>query len=479
MKHKIVRIKEILIGRILAAFMCIMILLTGCSNKHEELPISKDSYTLEAVDTPSDTEQPDDEAETVNGLVDVKKLDRYYVKWAVPMKEVRVQDEWIEMINRKLAADGYSFGMELVRIDSDLRTTEDYQEKMLISGADIVFTGSETIEDRFSEKAMIQGKYMNLTEKVESSPMYDLMPEVIWDAVRYKGDIYMLMPEISPVGIRLMLTADLSIESEVDRIYSGSILDLDKVVSQENKFYYGFRDFSFAPSFGYTYDMVRGTLISPEGKVVNPFEVQEITDWMRLVNKWYKEGKAKGYKSNTGDAGCRITLTESIESEVGQQKIIDSWIEPLCKHYINSTAILESSEHKDEAFELLEVFRTKHEYGNLLVYGTETADDLIKIKSQEKNLEVFGIDDGLLHPKDAYYIHYDTAEQRREFFEKNVKASPSLYFDLPLECTELAVIVQKYLADDYILFSDSFDEKLEQFKTEYTEAFDRILKDYK
>ena len=40
-------------------------------------------------------------------------------------------------------------------------------------------------------------------------------------------------------------------------------------------------------------------------------------------------------------------------------------------------------------------------------------------------------------------------------------------------------IINQYLLYDNILFSDSFDEKLEQFKTEYTEAFDRILKDYK
>ncbi len=473
------KIKEIMNGGILAVFICVTMLLTGCSNEHNELQEKKASTQLEIVDVPSDSGQPLNEIREVNGLENVENDDRYYVKWAVPMEEVRVQDEWIKRINQKLAEDGYSFGMELVRIDSDRRKLEDYQEKMFASGADIVFTGSEAYGDNYSEKAMIQGKYMNLTEKVESSPMYDLMPDVIWDAVRYKGNIYMIMPEISQVGTRLMLTVDPSIEAKVNEIYSGSILDLAKVISKENKFYYGFGDFSFAPGLGYTYDTERGTLISSEGKVVNPFEIQEITDWMRLVNKWYKEGKAKGYKSNMGDTDCKITLTEGIESEVRQQKIIDSWIEPLCKHYTSSTAILESSEHKDEAFKLIEIFRTKHEYGNLLVYGIETADDVNEIKPQESNLFVFGIDDGLIHPKDYYNLHYDTVEQRREFFEKNVKASPSLYYDLPPECTELAVITLKYLTYDYILFSDSFDKEFEQFKQEYTEAFERILKDFK
>ena len=304
------------------------------------------------------------------------------------------------------------------------------------------------------------------------------MPELIWDSVSYEGNIYMLPAEISQDGHKMVISVDSSIKDQVKDAYNGNIMDLDKVVSPGNKFYYAFIDFSFAESLGYHYDMVRGTLFSQEGKAVNPFEVPKIIDWMKLVNKWYREGSAKSFKSTTGKAGCTIELAEISVLDMDKLEIIDSWDIPLFKRYKCSTAIREDSQHKDEAFKLLELFRTNHEYGNLLIYGTETADDIENIKPQKENCTVFGLDDGLMHPKDNF-VHFGSADERKEFFKKNVKASPSLYIDIPVECTELVAIVRKYLSDEFIIFSDSFDEKLEQFKTEYTEAFDRIFKDYK
>lgn len=48
--------------------------------------------------------------------------------------------------------------------------------------------------------------------------------------------------------------------------------------------------------------------------------------------------------------------------------------------------------------------------------------------------------------------------------------------DIPIECYELSLIVDKYIFYDDILFHEEFESEFEAFKSEYTEAFDRIFK---
>jgi hypothetical protein len=91
------------------------------------------------------------------------------------------------------------------------------------------------------------------------------------------------------------------------------------------------------------------------------------------------------------------------------------------------------------------------------------------------NKVVFGLDDGLLQLDDGLR-HFASAQERLEYYEENVPVSPSIYMDIPKESSELSVIVKKYLTNDSILFHDEFESEFETFKSEYTEAFDRIFK---
>ncbi len=450
-------------------------ILIGCNiDKTQDNPVRNSEET-------DDTKESKYDEETISDKSSLTDNEVCYIKWAVPNeKGLTVKDEWIEEINTKLKADGYDFGLQLVRIDIDYNDLMGYQEKLDSCGADIVFTGYETISDNFSEKAITDGKLMNIEDLLKGSRLYNIYPENVWDSVSYNGNVYMLPSEITQAGLMLFLLSDNSVSDSVKSIYKGSILDLDRIVSSNNKFYFGFIDFSFVICLGYYYDFTRGAVFSREGRAINPFENQDIIGWLRLVNRWYKEGAAVGLPYSFIESGCKMTLDIKRNIDENKYTSVDAWDIALCKKFKSSTAIKNDSLNKEKAFKLLEIIRTNHEYGNLLIYGVTDEPEDEKLGKQRVNHEIFGLDDGLIClSHDDLYIHFNSSEERLKYYEEYVKPSPTLQIDLPVECNELAEIINQYMLTENILFSDSFDEKLEQFKTEYTEAFDRILKDYK
>ena len=146
----------------------------------------------------------------------------------------------------------------------------------------------------------------------------------------------------------------------------------------------------------------------------------------------------------------------------------------MSNRYICSTAIRKDSPNKEYAFKLLELFRTDHNYGNLIIFGTNEIDEIIPKQTTFLNNVTFGLDDGLLRIDDAFR-HFSSSEERIDFYENEVILSPVVDMDIPFECYELCGIVDKYLIDENILFSDDFENKLENFQNEYTDAFDRII----
>ena len=218
--------------------------------------------------------------------------DDYYIKWAVPdIGGFDVKDEWIDRLNAKLEAEGYQFGIKLIRIKQEhggnetITEYENYHNKVSLCGADIVFTGEEPVGKNYAESAMINGEYMDLTDKIRNSQIYELQPEVIWDSISYDGKIFMLPSETMQDGLKLMLLADSTCKNIMEKEYHGNLLELEHIVSPENKFFYTFADLSFAVGFGYYYDSVRGVIITKDGRIANPFEIDDIVEWMQMVNR--------------------------------------------------------------------------------------------------------------------------------------------------------------------------------------------------
>ena len=195
---------------------------------------------------------------------------------------------------------------------------------------------------------------------------------------------------------------------------------------------------------------------------------------MNLVNEWYKKGYVRTVNKDTIKESCAILLTINDRNRKDNFKEICSWQRKMCKKIKSTTVILDDSPKKEKAFKFLELIRTDHDYGNLIIYGHTEGSDIIKEPVSFTNKLILGLDDGLLCGEEGMN-HFMSSEERNEFYDNVVEASVTLYMDLPFECSELKKIVEKYLGyENNILFSERYAEKLELFKIEYTEKLDEI-----
>lgn len=409
----------------------------------------------------------------------VDENDVEYVTWAVPGNLICISDESVNKVNSKLKDDGYTFRLKLLRIENSY--DKGYIDELERSGADIVFTGIGVYDssDRLAIDEIISGKYEDLTEYIENSRLKALIPQKLLDASSYKGKMYLLPSEYIQDGadqILLYKGGNDASTLSFDGIDS-DVFMLEELVSENNKLFYGFTDFEFVRCFGYCYDSGNGIVISNEGQIINPFEDEKCLRWMQLVNTWYKEGIAPDPRDGNPTvikAKCTLHLTTSSDITREKGQVVKTWKRELCNRYGWSTAIRKDSGHKENAFKFLELIRTDHGYGNLLIYG-KLSEDEGPIDDNYMNKVVFGLDDGLMQPDDGMR-HFASSQERLKYYEENVLVSPTVYVDIPVESSELSGIVKKYLTNDIILFHNEFESEFEAFKSEYTEAFDRILK---
>ena len=143
---------------------------------------------------------------------------------------------------------------------------------------------------------------------------------------------------------------------------------------------------------------------------------------------------------------------------------------------IVDTTILASSDKKEQAFKLIEILRTKPEYRNLLIYGVEAPENAGYLRSGSGNKWVFEIDDGLIQDEEGE-LHFSSFEERNDYYNNHVTASPTLYMDFPPEYIELFRIVDRYLGiKDSIIEHDEFEKELDKFREEYTIALGDVIK---
>jgi hypothetical protein len=391
--------------------------------------------------------------------------DEYYIKWAVPQLG-NVNEERIAQLNTRLEADGYPFGVKLIRISYD---TDKYSEEIYNCGADIVCTVTDAKDEdgnliNTPLQGITEGKYACLDEYLKDSPLF--VDRVSWDRVAYNGSYYVFPSEILQVDGELTLTTR-------GFSFDGDLLSLSGRLSDRNTFFYGITGFDFMQCFGYVYDPLKGIIIETDGTVVNPFKEARCIEWLCLLNRWYKDGLLATSTSEPEEREkCDIKLGSSSHEEKGSFKY--TWKTGLFRNYNWSTAILSTSERKKEAFQLLEVLRTNHEYGNLLIYGSSSLDEPPQDNAFTNKL-VFGLDDGLKQVDDGF-LHFESIEDRMQYYESNCLISPILYIDFPPEYIEVYKVVEKYLGIYGGLYThDNFEEELKQFEKEYTDALNAMM----
>ena len=398
--------------------------------------------------------------------------DDYYIKWAVPRQYISIKDDTIDLINRKLENDGFDFGLKLILLD-DMKGEKSYFDEMLDCGADIAFTWFDTDIDSDGniinnyEAALSQGKFECLDGYLEGSKLYSSKPELFWDRVRYNGSIYLFPSEIIQPGAEFSLYND---AFPMD----GDICELIRCVYEDQKLLYGLTRFGFMNCYGFYYDELQGIVTDKDGNIINPFDEDFCIRWLKTLRSLYENDLLITNSSNPVQRdSCDIFFPDISDKGTGRYGF--EWKMPLSRTYRCSTAILASSGKKEQAFKLVEILRTRPDYGNLLIYGITDVETEKPVNSAYTNKLVFGIDDGLLQVEDGL-VHFNSFEERNAYYNEHVSVSPTVYMDFPPEYIELYRIVDRYLGvKDSIIEHDDFEEELEKFKTEYSEALEIVM----
>ena len=452
----------------LILFALIAINITGCKTEGGDNEITvmvKEAVEQNDLKDKNTVFEKEHEDSTEKTTKDEKK----FIKWAVPRNLISVENEWIERINNRLENDGYDFGVKLVDLE-DRVGTEKYHDSLLKADADILFTGVEWDNNSYSLKQIEEGNYECLDEYLNNSELYKLYPKEIWDSVTFKGHIYLVPPEITQNGTELLLLSGNKEKNDL-----GILEYLKQNYDEKKKIYYGWTGLNFIRIFGYHYDETRGIVTDAEGKIVNPFEIEDVTSFLTMINSWYKNGNL--YTNGQVDDTYEWAFISSGSKYPEKYLILDRWKTDMCKNYKCCTAININSENKDKAFEFLELLRMDHNYGDLLIYGG-TREEVGNAEPAYMNKVVFGIDDGLIKGEDEL-IHFDTSKDREDYYENDVVYSPTLSVDLPIKCDELSNILRKYFTQESVLYHDNYDVEIERLKKEYTKCLNEIIKDLK
>ena len=466
--------------RLITIIVILALSMTGCGNSEEK---GGGDYPKEhtAPDITLNIEKSEDIADNIadntlddnieDNVVAHYHPDDYYIKWAVPRHYISIKDDTIDLINKKLEEDGFEFGLKLILLD-DISDGKSYSEAILDCGADIVFNWFETETDNDGniinnyEVGLSEGKFECLDGYLEGSKLYSSRPELFWDRVLYNGSIYLFPSEI------IQPEAEYALYNDVFPL-NGDICELIRCMYEDKKLLYGLTGFGFMNCYGFYYDELKGIVTDKDGSIINPFDEEFCINWLKTLHSLYENNLLVTSSSDLAQRdSCDIFFPNISDNRTGRYGF--EWKRPLCRTYRCSTAILASSGKKKQSFKLIEILRTRPDYGNLLIYGINDSETENPVNSAFPNKLVFGLDDGLLQVEDGL-VHFDSFEERNAYYNKHVSVSPTLYIDFPPEYIELYRIVDQYLGiKDSIIEHDDFEKELEQFKKEYTDKLTEI-----
>ena len=447
---------------VLALFLCLS-LLCGCGHGSGDAPDAgkeiSDGIIPEIADSTKEEKDGTEEApasDPTEKKAGVHPED-YYIKWAVPQGCI-VSELTLDEINYKLEQADAGYGLKIVEIDES-----DYQANLDKSGADIAFVGFDIENANVAVTGLEAGKYACLDEFLQESKLYEAIPELLWDTVRYQGNIYYVPNEaLQNYGICVIFDTD-KIPLEKAEAFDGDIFSLEEYLPEGECLYYWWDAFRFAETFGYVYD--KGLLFSYDGGVINPFEDERCVRWLRTINQWCADGKATS-DPRKGEQ-CAIQLTNDVD-DTGENTYKYAWKGSACPRLTLTVGIRADSQKQEEAFRFLELLHTEPSYANLLVFGKEILDSGEARQANWARQLIFGVDtfDSELLSGASGLRHYASPEEKKQYYEEHVIASPSLYMDLPEECREVMAIENKYFVETDITKANDFENQLLKFQEE-------------
>lgn len=386
------------------------------------------------------------------------------IRWAVP-DMVQIQDGTIETINKMLKEDDKSFRLEPVILDF-----MNYNEALKTADYDIAFAGfAEETSTYEVLPAVAQGQFYRLDDWLQESELYTVIPEILWDSVTYNGGIYSV-----PSAATTEATPTILIKKE----YAGNIPEtavlspeeLDSFLAETGKCLYDYKGgLHFLGYCGLDYQ--EGLLWEADGTYGNPLATKECEEWLRALNRWYREGKLTTDRTEEWS----ICMTNVPGDFYTMDTIVYEAPQTYTNlHFAGSVAIAADSEHKESAWELLQLFYMDEAYGNLLVFGTGYEDkEGYAVNSQGEVLSgslnkiSWGVGANLLKGNDELSL-YGSVEEKNAYYENNVVLSGIAGSKLPDISTQMKELEEKY---SDILSADNFEELFLQWKEEASSLF--------
>lgn len=311
------------------------------------------------------------------------------IKWGVG--GFSHEEESLDKLNERLAAEERNMRVELVELDMDTEMTfsklvEDYEKEN--GSLDIVTYGSDWIYKIGAVNTFFESGYFRELSTEDMAAFTDI-PDICWDAAKVNGKHYSV-PALSfgfgeNTGLYYHFNTKYISEdklrdfngtaAELEDILSGIVPNEDLTALEYRTDYLNFTDYTPASAKGGLY------LSDKTMTAVNPYEVEEVIEYVRTLNGLYKKGYmnydidfsgwGSGEWLNTDFAVsvCAGRISEEeLDKRLGKNRRVTVYSKPyyMENRLIDSTGIPVNSAHPDEAMELLKRLHSDKELSGLL-----------------------------------------------------------------------------------------------------------------
>lgn len=431
--------------------------------------------------------------------------------WTLPEGCEGLSDN-AELLNEKLKEDGYGF-----EVSFQFLPYEDYKEELtsLLKNAetDIAFLGYGSVDPtEISVSDMANdGDLLELSSYLkgeDGQALYSAYTKTQWDAAQLDSGLYYIPSEGILSGMRYFVFNRAYFSEEDIRQFDGSPEQLLELVrsrvpdSVEYPLVWDVNAYTAANWCGYQYQYYAVTSLAT-GKAENPFENEEIRQFILLSNQAKEDGILKMISDDEGlleierersfGAMACVYPTSAVNEESEDVYLVQA---PYSLYSLDamSTGICAKSDRQNEALTLLSLLHTNEEYANLLLYGEEGTDYQVidgyaydmagGALDQYVAERITGIYDLAVSSEEGYFP-IDTRAQKQNFLSEESLSKNVLQNFIPdYQNEEIdyegldALLTSCLMLDDTIYTSSDMDSGLKKSSFGSTEEWLEAANEY-
>lgn len=419
--------------------------------------------------------------------------------WVVP-ESYMPNENVVDILNDKLANMGCDYKVKFVEIkyEEDKTYTDVVKEKInSAEKIDIVYSGSpNSLENdnynssyyRFAVEGIFEplGQFLDTDE---GKKLLGIFPQTHIEAMMINGDIYGVngaLTTLSTDNILLLNKEKGNLQWDYNHIYSlDEVGDMLKI--NNSSYTTTLMLFSQYLSYSYfaNYTQITNCLyINNHNEIVFVLDDNKYIDFLIKCKEMQQDGiiiDGMGEEMihdpylSFEDCVGGYELSKSFNNSEVRQPY--SMIPLENENYIRfsnlGTGICKTSTEKEKAFELLSLCFTDKELNNLLVFGEENVDYILKDgiptnTNRFENLRVFAFGNRLI----CYPLYFETENKKDDYYTayENALFPSCMGFVFNDSSIKEKVVITNYIINDFynsLLNTDITAEKIEMLTEEY------------